>query len=45
VFEGDPFITPQFRAQALLPFGPVVIVEPRTSSNGGLEVSHDILVR
>ena len=45
VFEGDPFISDQFRAQARLPFGGVAIVRPSVSSGEALEVSHDIRVR
>jgi protocatechuate 3,4-dioxygenase, beta subunit len=43
MFEGDPLITSQVRAQALAPFGPIVIVEVRTT-RGVVQVSHDILV-
>lgn len=45
MFEGDPFITSQIRVQALVPFSAVVIVEPSTSRNGAIQVSHDILLR
>ena len=45
VFEGDPYISDQFREQARQPFGGVVIVRPATAGGGALEVSHDIRVR
>ena len=45
MFEGDPLITSQVRGQALVPFGPIVIVEPRTTRLGVIQVTHDILVR
>jgi protocatechuate 3,4-dioxygenase beta subunit len=45
MFEGDPFLTTQIRGQALVPFSAVEIVEPRTSGNRAIQVSHDILVR
>jgi protocatechuate 3,4-dioxygenase beta subunit len=45
VFEGDPYISPQFRAQAREPFGGVVVVTARPTADGGLEVTHDIHLR
>ena len=45
MFEGDRFLTSQIRAQALVPFSAVEIVEPRTARSGTIQVTHDILVR
>jgi protocatechuate 3,4-dioxygenase beta subunit len=44
VFEGDPFISDQFRSQARQPFGNVEIVTAR-KSNEVFEVSHDVRIR
>jgi protocatechuate 3,4-dioxygenase beta subunit len=44
VFEGDPFLSPQFRAQAQDPFGGVAVVHARETVQG-LEVTHDIRIR
>jgi protocatechuate 3,4-dioxygenase beta subunit len=38
VFEGDPYISPQFRAQAREPFGGVAVVTARPTADWGLEV-------
>lgn len=45
VFEGDSFISDQFREQARRPFGNVEIVAGRPTSSGSLEVAHDVRVR
>lgn len=45
VFEGDPFISAQFREEARQPLGGVAIVTTREGEGGRLEVSHDIRVR
>lgn len=45
VFEGDPFISAQFRQQASEAYGAVVIVTTRPRSGGGLEVSHEIRLK
>jgi protocatechuate 3,4-dioxygenase beta subunit len=44
VFEGDPFISDNFRAQAREPFGGVEIVSARTV-NGVIQVAHDIRLK
>lgn len=44
VFEGDPFISDNFKAQAREPYGGVVIVAERMSGNV-IHVSHDIRLR
>jgi protocatechuate 3,4-dioxygenase beta subunit len=45
IFEGDPLIPEQFRAQAREPFGGVAIVTVREAGRGALEVTHDIQLR
>ena len=45
VFADDPFLSPQFRAQAQDPFGTVAIVTARPAAGGTLAVSHDIRLR
>jgi protocatechuate 3,4-dioxygenase beta subunit len=44
VFEGDPFISDNFRAQAREPFGGVEIVTARTV-NGVVQVAHEIRLK
>ena len=45
VFEGDPYISDAFRAQARVPLGGVEIVTTRPGARGSLEVAHDIRVK
>jgi protocatechuate 3,4-dioxygenase beta subunit len=44
VFEGDPFISDNFRAQARQPFGGVEIVAERRAGNV-IQIAHDIRLR
>lgn len=45
VFEGDPYLSDRFRAQANEPFGGVAIVTARAAAGGPIRVTHDILLR
>lgn len=45
VFEGDPFISEQFKEMAREPFGNVAIVTARSAAGGSLEVVHDMGLR
>ena len=45
VFEGDPFISEQFKAMARETYGNVAIVTAQSAANGGLEVVHDMRLR
>lgn len=45
VFEGDPYISDRFRAQARQPLGGVAIVSERRTPSGAIEVAHDIRIR
>ena len=45
VFEGDPFISDQFKAMARELYGNVAMVTARSAANGELEVVHDMRLR
>ena len=45
VFGDDPYLSPQFRAQAEDPFGGVAIVTAQATADGKLSVVHDIRLK